>query len=220
MPDNTLIRIKKYIDAKGISMRAFEISVGFSNGAFSNQLKNNKTIGVDRIEHILNTYPDLNPMWLLTGEGEMTLNIVQEPKVEYRKKEKEYHTIPLLPTEAVAGLGSGNWSVAENDILDEYVIPDFKGADFLIPVKGDSMYPRYSSGDIAACKKIKDGFIQWNKPHVIATSDQGIMVKRIRKSDKDDHLLMVSENKEYAPFDVPRSEITGIAIVIGVIHFE
>jgi phage repressor protein C with HTH and peptisase S24 domain len=35
---------------------------------------------------------------------------------------------------------------------ERYVIPAFKGADFLIQVKGDSMQPTYYSGDLVACQ--------------------------------------------------------------------
>lgn len=67
----TLQRIKQFTDFKGITNQAFEKSVGFSNGAFASQLKNNRTIGIDKLENILRAYPDVNPSWLLTGEGEM-----------------------------------------------------------------------------------------------------------------------------------------------------
>jgi hypothetical protein len=67
----TLERIKQYIDLKGISIRAFEITCGFSNGSFASQLKNNRTIGVDKLENILNNYPELNANWILLGKGKM-----------------------------------------------------------------------------------------------------------------------------------------------------
>lgn len=67
----TLQRIKQFTDFKGVTNQAFEKSVGFSNGAFASQLKNNRTIGIDKLENILRVYPDVNPSWLLTGEGEM-----------------------------------------------------------------------------------------------------------------------------------------------------
>lgn len=73
MNENTLHRLKKYIDSKGISVRMFEQSIGVSNGSFASQLKNNKTIGVDRLENILQIYPDINTRWLLTGKGNMIL---------------------------------------------------------------------------------------------------------------------------------------------------
>ncbi len=72
-----LERIKYFIDYKGISIRKFEIEIGFSNGAFASQLKNKKSIGSDKIENILNKYPELNANWLFTGNGEM-LQLPQE----------------------------------------------------------------------------------------------------------------------------------------------
>lgn len=71
---NTVSRIKQYIDYKGMSVRQFEESVGFSNGAFASQYKNNKTIGVDKVENILQIYTDINPVWLLTGKGDMCIS--------------------------------------------------------------------------------------------------------------------------------------------------
>jgi hypothetical protein len=71
MIKNTLSRIKEYIDFKGINNASFEKEVGMSNGSFASQLKNNKTIGVDKLENILKKYPEINPDWLLTGKGSM-----------------------------------------------------------------------------------------------------------------------------------------------------
>lgn len=71
---NTIGRIKEYIDFKGITNQRFEKEVGFSNGAFASQLKNNRTIGVDKLENILKIYSEINIEWLLTGEGGMLKN--------------------------------------------------------------------------------------------------------------------------------------------------
>jgi len=67
----TLQRIKEFIDFKGIKVKHFEEMIGISNGAFASQLKNNKTIGVDKLEKILFIFPELSIEWLLTGEGSM-----------------------------------------------------------------------------------------------------------------------------------------------------
>ena len=66
-----LDRIKEYIDHKGISIAAFERSVGMSNASFSKSLKNKGGIGSDKIENILSVYTELSPNWLLTGKGNM-----------------------------------------------------------------------------------------------------------------------------------------------------
>lgn len=66
-----LNRLKKYIDYKGISISAFEKSIGMSNASFGKSLKNGGSIGGDKLEKILSVYPDINAEWLLTGAGEM-----------------------------------------------------------------------------------------------------------------------------------------------------
>ena len=85
--ENTVHRIKQYIDSKGMSVRKFEESVGFSNGSFASQFKNNKTIGADKVENILHIYPDINPEWLLTGKGPMLRDNLIEPDnwIEWHK---------------------------------------------------------------------------------------------------------------------------------------
>lgn len=95
----TLKRIKQFIDYKGLTIRGFEMTVGFSNGAFASQLKNGKTIGVDKLENILNTYPEINANWLLTGNGKMLLgkvSILKEPEQEYKLSEAEKDLIQVL----------------------------------------------------------------------------------------------------------------------------
>ena len=69
-----LDRIKKYIDFKGVTIAAFERSIGMSNASFGKSLKNKGAIGSDKIEKILSVYPDLSPTWLLTGSGSMLLS--------------------------------------------------------------------------------------------------------------------------------------------------
>lgn len=90
MVENTLKRIKQYIDLKGITVSALEREVGMSNGSFASQLKNNKTIGVDKLENILKIYSDINIEWLLTGNGDiLKLNILNEETAPYSKIDTE-----------------------------------------------------------------------------------------------------------------------------------
>ncbi|OWU90263.1 hypothetical protein DBB36_07505 [Flavobacterium sp. WLB] len=89
MAENTINRIKQYLDYRGIRVGAFEKVVGMSNGSFASQLKHNKTIGVDKLENILKKYTDIDIEWLLTGEGDMIkLNVLCEKGEVYKKTEK------------------------------------------------------------------------------------------------------------------------------------
>ncbi len=234
---NTIDRIKQFIDFKGFSMREFSSKVGISHSL----INKTSSLGSDKLENILSVFKELNPNWLLTGEGEMLLNdavkelsatelektaLLRAKKMSDFNKDnsafKKYKNgLPLIPTEAFAGFGGGIISIAERDIKDRYVVPEFIDADFMIRIKGSSMYPKYNSGDVVACKMITNSkFIQWNKVHVIATTEQGVLIKRLKKGTTKDTLLAVSDNQSYDPFEIPTDEVINIAIVTGVIRLE
>jgi len=89
MTENTLKRIKQYIDLKGIKVSVFEREIGMSNGSFASQLKNDKTIGVDKLEKILRVYTDINIAWLLTGKGNiLKVDVLNETQAPYNKINK------------------------------------------------------------------------------------------------------------------------------------
>lgn len=61
----------QFIAYAGLSARQFDLSIGASNGYTLRMKKNKASIGSDVIENIIKTYPQLNLVWLITGEGEM-----------------------------------------------------------------------------------------------------------------------------------------------------
>jgi len=91
----------------------------------------------------------------------------------------------------------------------------------LIRVSGNSMYPKYSNGDILACKPISDiSFFQWGKAYVLDT-DQGAIVKRLFEGKDDSSIECRSDNKEHYPaFQIPKLSIRNISIVVGVIRLD
>lgn len=173
-------------------------------------------LGGDKIAKILTFYDNLNPEWLLTGRGEKIKN-----EIPISPAYKNNGGVPLVAMEAAAGFGSNDFTIRDEDIQGRYLVPDFNGIDFMIRVKGSSMYPKYSSGDVIACRILHNSkFIQWNKCYVVATREQGLLIKRLKKAPTENTLLAISDNKEYDPFEIPTNEITGMALVIGVIRLE
>ncbi len=232
-------RILQFIETLGITKRKFYEKTGISRGT----LESNTGITEDTMAKIFATYPNVSPDWLLTGSGPMLrrpepsggvsyahggegLSMgIAEDVPQYRvshmyEPAAQPEGIPLLPISAMAGAFTGDMSVLEYE-CERYVIPVFRGADFLIPVKGSSMYPKYSSGDLVACKRVpaSDLFFQWNKVYVLDT-DQGALIKRICPGSSDDTVTIVSDNKDYTPFELRRSQIRAVALVVGVIRLE
>lgn len=207
-------RVDALIKAKGISVRSFEKSIGTSNGAIANAIKKGTDIGSSSLSKIIETYPDVNASWLLTGSEGMIKQENIPSTADGKKKE-----IPLIPLEAFAGYSP----VQYNDIPIEefYNVVEFNESDFLIRIKGDSMAPKYHGGDIIACKLIHETlFFQWHRVHVIYTRSQGVMIKRVEESKQSGYIRLVSENKDYAPFEIPKSDISDIALVLGAITLE
>lgn len=64
-------RLKKFVDSQQISTREFERKCGLGN-SFINHI--GQTIGVDKLEKILQAFPVLNKNWLLSGSGEMIIS--------------------------------------------------------------------------------------------------------------------------------------------------
>ena len=109
MENNTKIsdRIRQFIDYKKLTINKFSDAVGTSNSYFNKLIKNGTTIGSDKIENILQAYPEINPIWLVTGKGEMingynqketSLNITNEDpdKYEINKKDLLLDKIKIL----------------------------------------------------------------------------------------------------------------------------
>lgn len=214
-------RISQVIDYLGVNNTDFSKKLGYQRSQTIHDITNSKSApSFDFFNKFMNSeYSDLiNIHWLITGKGGMVVDKSVSAPIKIEKS-----GIPRIDIEAAAGVGGNIFSFGEKDIIDYYNIPSFNRAkvDFIIGVSGSSMQPKYNSGDMLGCKIINEkSYIEWNKPHIISTKDRGILVKRIKRGSTENVLLLVSDNTEYEPFEIPKDEITGIAVVIGAIRLE
>lgn len=215
---NILQRLDNYAVEKGLNDNKITNDAGLSVGLLGKSRKSNGGLSSDTIEKLLYAYTDLNAEWLLTGKGAMLKDDASIAPVP-----KSIVGVPLIPIEAIAGYAVEDGVGIRFEDCEYYSVPEFKksGVEFLIRVSGSSMYPKYSNGDILACKKVKDIiFFQWGKVYVIDSS-QGQLVKRIFEYENADYILLVSDNKEkYPSFPIPKSDIRSLSIVLGVIRME
>lgn len=69
-------RFEKFFEYKGIKRSEFERRCGLSNGYTRNLRDSPKS---EKMKDILNAFPEINPIWLQTGEGEMILPRINSP---------------------------------------------------------------------------------------------------------------------------------------------
>ena len=135
------------------------------------------------------------------------------------EEELEREMIPVLPTDARAG------TLAEfSDSVEAYncerMISPIRGADFAMQVTGDSMSPEYPSGSVIICKKINEkAFIEWGKVFVLDT-DNGAVIKSVRKTENDNEVECVSLNPAYQPFRIGTEYINGWYRVLMVLSLK
>ena len=232
---NTVSRIKEFIDFKGLSVRKFEETVGFSNGAFATQYKNNKSIGSDKIENILCSFPELNTEWLLTGNGEMlksegATEVIKTPRVEViapikvegrslmpkvivlKDEDVEEERIPLVPVMAQAGYLQGYDDPQYIKELPMYNLPGMRNGTFRIfQVEGLSMYPTLQSGSYVVGQFVEDWeHISDNRIYVVV-STEGVIVKRVlNRIEKYGSLYCKSDNRIFPHINVRLKDVKEI----------
>lgn len=226
-------RLGQYIAHKQLSYYAFENSIGASRGAISKAVKEHKSIGSTVLEHIFITYPDLNPTWLLVGQGEMLLNteenFLQSKDIATFPLRTDHQVaqqqIPLYDLEAVAGLVPLFQSSTNQKPIDYISIPQLPKCDGAVYITGDSMYPLLKSGDIVLYKEINDiqNEIFWGEMYLVSIDMSGeeyVTVKYIQKSDVEGCVRLVSQNKHHQDKDVHLGKVKALALVKASIRIN
>lgn len=210
-------RLIEFAKHKEKSVRAFEIKAEIGIG-YINAIR--KSVSPDKINSIVSHYPDLNTDWLMTGNGPMLKENLEE-SVKKIEKNIDALTVPLLPISAQGGrLDDFVTSVKQEDC--EKLISPIQGADFAITVSGESMAPEYPSGSKILIKKINEkSFIEWGRCYVLDTCNGTVIKKLDAPTEPDPHCGMdyvtcisVNPNPIYKPFRVPTSDIYGIYRVL------
>ncbi len=211
--DTVRSRIIQFVEKSGDARSEFLSKTNLKIGLFDSK-DIHRAVGSDKLSNILDAYPDLNSEWLLTGKGNMLLS--DKGQLLHTQNETE-EVRPHVPLNASAGSLAFISDTVKLDECEKLPYIDAMGKyTFTIQASGDSMMPDYHSGDTLACLKIEDNsFIQWGRTYVLDTS-QGIVVKNIY--DENDSIKCVSINEKYPPFNIDKSEVYGLALVVGLVR--
>jgi len=240
-------QIVKYIEYLNISFNEFTRNLGLSNGYIGSAKKTKRAIGSDVIEKILRQYPDINPAWLMTGNGQMLnsksnqlVSIEKHPQNAHENahdlvsKQKVHDLLPLSVREdtvdytsapnpkRVPLLTSRSFIDPNNEndthALDYYDVPGASGADFLMSFHGNSMTPIVSNGDVFAGKIIpKTPIFSWGRIHAAEVDGVGVIMGRLMDQFDSSDFILEPENKDYRPITIPVDDIIGLAICVAIV---
>lgn len=188
-------------------------------------------MGARKIEKILNVYPELNPVWLMTGEGEMLRagqggesGGTREPGDSYRRSGRP-HLDSLYEGGSDPELFHRLVERAEGETLFLSFLGEY---DFSLRMGGESMLntanPSRSlgDGDIVACRlTMEGGLFRWGDLYALQTPD-GVVIRMVHPSDRPGCIRCVPFNEQagFQAYDLPVEEISDRALVVGVVRFS
>lgn len=232
-------RTKKFIEYKGLTVSGFEELCDLSNGYISSMRKG---YGREKLNNVLNTFPDLNRDWLLYGEGDMikvpatmkVFNATPEERQDaesgvdlsdvpaeivevIEEKVKEEMAIPIVTPE-IASTPNTNIKKYIRDKSDElkriYINDLTQGAKVAECVESTSMWPILQPGDWVFVKFIDKDSIIDGKTYYFDLNTLPTMIRKVKI--ENDKLRLIAKNPNYGDIIIRLDEVNNIAKIVGM----
>lgn len=232
-------RTKKFIEYKGLTVSGFEELCDLSNGYISSMRKG---YGREKLNNVLNAFPELNRDWLLYGEGDMIkvpatmtvfnatpeerrdaesgvdLSVVPAEIVEeIEEKVKEEMAIPIISPE-IASAPNTNIKKYIRDKGDElkriYINDLTQGAKVAECVESTSMWPTFQPGDWVFVKFIDKDSIIDGKTYYFDLNTLPTMIRKVKI--ENDKLRLIAKNPNYGDIIIRLDEVNNIAKIVGM----
>lgn len=194
------------------TQKDFAAKLEIKPGSLSDIFREKKNMGVSsNIKYKLKLLFKVNLDWLNNGNGEPFL----KDDSDIEESGVPFYNINIADKEL------------DNLVLEEK--PDyfvnykpFNDCTAYLPVYGDSMYPKYASGEVIAVKEIKNyNIIQWGEAYVILTNENsnGIRsIKTLHEHNDPEKLILKSTNPNFKGETViKKSDILSLYVIKGKI---
>lgn len=155
---------------------------------------------------------NVNLEWLETGTGEPILK--KGPAVSETKEGVPYFDVSISDMDTL---------LLEEEKADYFVnYKPFNDCTAYLPVYGNSMYPKYASGEIIAVREVTNlEVLQWGEAYVVIANGQSNHLRGIKlvfeHSNKDKLILRSSNPNFKGDTIIDKASITGLYIIKGKI---
>lgn len=221
-------RFDKYMAHKELNDNKVTVQLGLSNGLLGKSRKSDRDLSKHLIEKILKFYVDINPSWLLTGEGDMLRDrkIISTANI---KQINQFVNVPLVQVRAMASYIRGHGDFEYVDSLPSipvFVDKNYKGRYVCFEIDGDSMDDGSRGSlcdrDIVLCRQISSDL--W-KHHLhiqdwyfVIVHRDGVVCKNISYHDvATGDITCHSLNPLYDDYIINLTEVIELYNVIKVV---
>ena len=202
-------RVREVFKYSNLNNNQLAYRIGVAASTIGDIIKGEKGAGKKVIEGISLNFPQVNSLWLISGIGNM---LIQDSTISALKTE---NTIPYYP-EVNASAGMDFLTNNGHNYSLPIKIPNVDAQAF-INVFGDSMYPKFCSGEIIGIKEIQKDMVFFGHAYVIQMIDDEAYIKYIDQGKDDEHWILRSENPNYQPKQFHLSKIVKVYIIKAVI---
>lgn len=221
-------RIILFCQSQGITKAKFERNCGLSNGYINGIVDN---IGTKKLESILMIYPNLNKVWLLTGEGDMLLSspeIVEEAEEIYGEAESDVedvthsemcrYALPFISNEVAQSRSANIKKLIETEDtrVERRTIRSLLGNEvsYMQKIITNAMEPLFQPGDVVflrflhSPREVLHGAI-----HLLDTKLYGTLVRQVTCIGS--RYRLHSANMDYADVELDEEDIYSASLIVG-----
>ncbi len=193
-------RLIRFIKYKGLSQKKFEEAVGLANG-YVNNIR--RSVTNDKLQKIALQFPDLNKVWLLTGEGEMLIKksvdipgVVRASELSESPPMEPGPARPRMLPEVDFEFAAGpQLRINEREaVTRHWYLPDCTDCEAVVPVVGNSMLPNLPPGCFVALKRYN---LTGDNPNTIPFGQIfGIVVEDEHTGEFHGHIKVLRRHKD------------------------
>lgn len=198
---------------KIVNQADFAQQLGYERSTISGMVSGKKPVSESFANKVCEIF-DVSIEWMRTGDGQM---FKSGETVSATNQEKGM--IRYWADVQATGSGITQFEDCDSCRYIDLSIPEFRDCTDAINLYGESMEPRYRSGQIIILKKWAESYIDYGNVYLIITKGGHRMLKVLKSvPENSNQVLCVSYNPAHSPFSIEKEEITNLYLVKGAIE--
>lgn len=186
-------RLEAVIRWSGMSINFFARHIGLPRGENLYQIrKGNNGISKDVARRVIEAFPEISELWLLTGSGQM-----------FTSPDLSGVQIPLYRVDAEQQI-TRHKELTPDEVL---VIPLIDRCDVAMYYLGDAMRPRIPSGSVLFLRRVMPEEIIPGRDY-ITVGEGGANLRTVRTAESNEHWkLDPCDHDRFDAWNIPRSSV-------------
>lgn len=206
-------RLEAVIHYARMTTNAFAKSLSLKRSENLYQIKKgNNGISKELADLIVEKYPEVDKLWLLTGEGTMFSEDTSGVGANSTSLRLTRRGVPFYDVDLM-GVLKNRAQFAPSCFMD---VPIAGDCDFVIKFHGAAMDPVIKSGSLVFAKEVNTDLIMFGEIYLVVTPSFAA-IRHIGTDHTDpSKLRLVAANATFEDIPIPKRDITSLYIIKGV----